>query len=47
MAVTKVWNIKDSIARVVDYAMDPEKTTKDTILQHDLTQVLDYAENAD
>lgn len=47
MAVTKIWNIKDSIARVVDYAMNPEKTTCDTILQHDLSQVLNYAENAD
>lgn len=47
MAVTKIWNIKDSIARVVDYAMNPEKTTDDTVLQHDLSQVLDYAENAD
>lgn len=47
MAVTKIWNIKDSIARVVDYAMNPEKTTDDTVLQHDLSQVLNYAENAD
>ncbi len=47
MAVTKIWNIKDSIVRVVDYAMNPEKTVNDTVLQHDLTQVLDYAENAD
>lgn len=47
MAVTKIWNIKDSIVRVVDYAMNPEKTVKDTVLQHDLTQVLDYAESAD
>lgn len=47
MAVTKIWNIKDSIARVVDYAMNPEKTTDDTVLQHDLSQVLEYAENAD
>lgn len=47
MAVTKIWSIKDSIARVVDYAMNPEKTTDDTVLQHDLSQVLDYAENAD
>lgn len=47
MAVTKIWNIKDSITRVVDYAMNPEKTTDDTVLRHDLSQVLDYAENAD
>lgn len=47
MAVTKIWNIKDSLVRVVDYAMNPEKTTSCTVLQHDLTQVLDYAENAD
>lgn len=47
MAVTKIWNIKDSLVRVVDYAMNPEKTASGTVLQHDLTQVLDYAENAD
>lgn len=47
MAVTKIWNIKDSLVRVVDYAMNPEKTASSTVLQHDLTQVLDYAENAD
>jgi len=47
MAVTKIWNIKDSLTRVVDYAMNPEKTASGTVLQHDLTQVLDYAENAD
>ena len=34
MAVTKIWNIKDSIVRVVDYAMNPEKTADDAVLQH-------------
>ncbi len=47
MAVTKIWNVKDSLRRIVDYAMNPEKTANDRILQHDLTQVLHYAENAD
>ncbi len=47
MAVTKIWNIKDSLTRLVDYAMNPEKTASGTVLQHDLAQVLDYAENAD
>ena len=26
MATTKIWPIKDSLARVVDYARNPEKT---------------------
>lgn len=47
MAVTKIWNIKDNISRVVDYAMNPEKTADNTVLEHDLTNVLAYAENGD
>lgn len=42
MAVTKIWNIKDSLSRVVHYAMNPEKTSEE-ILKHDLSQVVDYA----
>jgi len=40
MAVTKIWPIKDSLARVVDYARNPEKT-----IYSDLRSVLHYAEN--
>ena len=40
MAVTKIWAIKDSLARVVDYAKNPNKT-----VLSDLEQVLLYAEN--
>ncbi len=40
MAVTKIWAIKDSLLRVVDYASNPQKTTLS-----DLKQVLVYAEN--
>lgn len=42
MAVTKIWNIKDSLSRVVNYAMNPEKTSEE-ILKHDLSRVVDYA----
>ncbi len=40
MAVTKIWPIKDSIQRVVDYARNPEKTQ-----MSDLQRVLQYAGN--
>lgn len=40
MATTKIWPIKDSLARVVDYAQTPEKT-----IYSDLRSVLHYAEN--
>ena len=42
MATTKIWAIKDSLSRVVDYASNPEKT-----IFADLKQVLLYAENKD
>ena len=40
MATTKIWPAKDSLARVVDYAQNPEKTT-----YSDLQKVLHYAAN--
>lgn len=40
MATTKIWVIKDSLSRVVNYAKNPEKT-----IFSDLKQVLKYAEN--
>ena len=40
MATTKIWSIKDSLSRVVNYAKNPEKT-----IFSDLKQVLKYAEN--
>ena len=40
MATTKIWTIKDSLSRVVNYAKNPEKT-----IFLDLKQVLKYAEN--
>ena len=40
MATTKIWPIKDSLARVVDYACNAEKT-----IYSDLQTVLYYAEN--
>lgn len=42
MATTKIWAIKDSLSRVVNYAENPEKT-----LFSDLKQVLMYAENSE
>ena len=40
MAGTKIWTIKDSLQRVLDYAANPDKTEYDT-----LAQTLHYAEN--
>ena len=40
MATTKIWAVKDSLSRVVNYASNPEKT-----IFNDLKQVLIYAEN--
>lgn len=40
MATTKIWAVKDSLSRVVNYAENPEKT-----IFSDLKQVLKYAEN--
>ena len=42
MATTKIWAVKDSLSRVVNYASNPEKT-----VLSDLEQVLLYAENKD
>ena len=39
MAVTKIWQVKDSVSRVLNYAANPEKTS-------DLARVLHYAEDA-
>ena len=40
MATTKIWPVKDSLARVVDYAQNPDKT-----VYSDLQKVLHYAAN--
>ena len=40
MAVTKIWAIKDSLFRVVDYAANPEKT-----VYSDLQKVIHYTKN--
>lgn len=42
MATTKIWPVKGSLKRLVDYATNPEKTTKD-----DLAVVIEYAMNGD
>ena len=41
MATTKIWAIKDSLRRVIDYAANPDKT------DFDLAKALHYAENKD
>ena len=40
MATTKIWPVKDSLARVVDYTQNPDKT-----IYSDLQTVLHYAAN--
>lgn len=40
MAVTKIWAIKDSLSRVVSYAVNPEKT-----ICSDLQKVIHYADD--
>ncbi len=42
MATTKIWPVKDSLKRAVDYVENPEKTGMD-----DLKAVLEYASNED
>ena len=42
MATTKIWPVKGSLKRLVDYASNPEKTTQD-----DLSAVIEYAMNGD
>lgn len=42
MAVTKIWPVKDSLARVVDYTQNPDKT-----IYSDLQNVLHYASNGE
>ncbi|MDD2502857.1 MAG: relaxase/mobilization nuclease domain-containing protein [Clostridia bacterium] len=44
MATTKIWPIKDSLKRVVDYAVNPAKTENP---DSDLFNVLHYASNGD
>ena len=31
MATTKIWPVRDSLKRVVDYASNPEKTSDDDL----------------
>ena len=42
MATTKIWPVRDSLKRVVDYASNPEKTSEE-----DLASVIRYAMNGD
>ena len=40
LATTKIWPVRDSLRRVVDYAANPDKTE-----YSGLAQALHYAEN--
>ena len=42
MATTKIWPVKGTLKRLVDYASNPEKTTED-----DLESVILYAMNGE
>ena len=42
MATTKIWPVRDSLKRVIDYASNPEKTS-----EADLASVIRYAMNGD
>jgi len=51
MAVTKIWDIKGRISRVIDYAENPDKTTEEFVIAYpysdsdiqDMADVMDYA----
>lgn len=43
MAITKIWPVKDSLNRVIEYAKNVDKTENPDFLNSDLYQVLHYA----
>lgn len=47
MAVTAIWDIKGRVARVIKYAINPEKTAEDAAEEvaalHVVDDVLEYA----
>ena len=48
MAVSKIWPVRYSLKRVLDYAANPDKTEKKDYSEEQyqaLTDVLSYAEN--
>lgn len=48
MATTKIWDIRDSLGRVVNYAENPDKTANPTYSEHELQglyDVMNYATN--
>lgn len=45
MAITKIWPVKDSLNRVIEYAQNVDKTENPDFLNSDLYQVLHYAAN--
>ena len=47
MATTGLWPIKGSLKTVIDYADNPDKTTREKYLDSDLYAALRYTENDD
>ena len=50
MAVTKIWPVKDSLSRLIEYAENPEKTANPKYSEADLqamVDVMEYATNKD
>ena len=43
MATTKIWPIKDSLSRVVEYARNPEKTDLHAVLHYAADGIKTYA----
>ena len=46
MAVTSIWHIKRSLSEVVDYALNPDKTKRESS-EDILSDVINYAVNSD
>ena len=46
MAVTSIWPIKGSVAAVIEYARNPEKTREESSVElHKINNVIQYAAN--
>ena len=46
MAVTSIWHIKRSLTEVLDYAMNPKKTKRESS-EDILSEVINYAVNSE
>lgn len=43
MAVTAIWSIKGRVDHIIDYVMNPQKTTEDVSSLHAIEDVIHYA----